>query len=107
MVLGQRLKELRKDRELSQAELADKLNVVVHTVSNYERGKSVPEIDTLIRLAKFYDVSLDYLLGLIDEPRSYRRKAFPISLPKSMSGTELAKVQEYVDFITDKQALKV
>ena len=42
-MLGERLQELRKDHGLSQQDLADKLNVSIHTISSYERNRSVPD----------------------------------------------------------------
>lgn len=57
------LMRLREERELKQADIADLLNVVPSTVSKYERGKSLPEHDGLIKLADFYNVNLDYLYG--------------------------------------------
>lgn len=55
--------QLREEHELKQADIADLLNVVSSTVSKYERGKSFPEHDGLIKLADFYNVNLDYLFG--------------------------------------------
>lgn len=56
------LKEKRKELNLTQQEVANELNVTRQTVSNWEVGKSYPDIPTLIELSNFYDVSLDYLL---------------------------------------------
>lgn len=58
-----KLKELRLDSGKTQKELADYLNVKQNTYSQYENGKRQIPIETLIRLADFYDVSVDYLLG--------------------------------------------
>ncbi len=57
------LSELRKDRHLSQREMAAILHVSPGTISNYETGKYAPSYDTLIKLADFFDVTTDYLLG--------------------------------------------
>lgn len=58
-----KLKELRIESGKTQKELADYLNVKQNTYSQYENGKLQIPIETLIRLADFYDVSVDYLLG--------------------------------------------
>lgn len=58
-----KLKELRIDSGKTQKEIADYLNVKQNTYSQYENGKRQVPIDALIRLAEFYDVSVDYLLG--------------------------------------------
>jgi len=68
----QRLRDLREDRDLNQQALADLLNVSQTTYSRYESGTlDIPSI-SLIKLAKFYGTSIDYLLGLTDNKRPYR-----------------------------------
>lgn len=57
------LKELRKKKGYSQQELAIRLNVVRQTVSKWEKGLSVPDADTLIKMAEIFDVSVNELLG--------------------------------------------
>lgn len=59
-----RIRDLREDKELSQLELANLLNVSQTTYSRYETGKLDIPTQTLIALAKFYEVSVDYLLGV-------------------------------------------
>lgn len=61
-----KLKELREENCLSQKEIADFLNVKQNTYSQYETNKRQLPIDVLIKLAKFYKVSTDYILGLED-----------------------------------------
>lgn len=63
MDLDKTLKMLREERGICQKELALYLNVTIGTVSNYENGIHSPDLDTLCRLADFYGVSTDYLLG--------------------------------------------
>lgn len=63
---AQRLKELRIDKHSTQAELAEKLSVDQRTVSNWERGLNEPDYKTLALIAKTFDVTTDYLLGLSD-----------------------------------------
>ncbi len=58
---------LRKERGLSQEELADKLSVSRQAVSKWERGEALPDTDNLIRLAKLYNVSIDEIVGYSPE----------------------------------------
>lgn len=62
MEFGELLANLRKERGVLQKEVATYLNVTVATISNYEKGVHSPDLDTLILLADFFDVSTDYLL---------------------------------------------
>jgi len=64
MNFGEILKELRKERKLTQTELASHLCTTQDSISLWELGKSYPDIPTLIKIAKFFDVTTDYLLGL-------------------------------------------
>ncbi len=61
------IKNLREDNDYKQRELAEYLNVSQNTYSQYENGVIELTASTLIKLAKFYNVSVDYLLGLTDE----------------------------------------
>lgn len=67
--VGKRLKMLRKSQKISQSLLAQKVGVTQQAISYYESGKDIPALDTLIALADFFDVSLDYLVGRSDDPR--------------------------------------
>ena len=64
-----RLKELRLARKMSQQRLAMELSMAQNTISRYENGEREPGIDELIRIADYFDVSVDYLLGRSDQPR--------------------------------------
>lgn len=66
---GQRLAELRKSKGLSQKALAQELHVSQSTISCYELDRKSPPPGTLVRLANFFGVSTDYLLGNSDIPR--------------------------------------
>ena len=62
-----RLKDLREDSDLKQKEIAEFLHVKQNTYSQYENGQRQLPIDVLIKLAKYYNVTTDYLLGLSDK----------------------------------------
>ncbi len=70
----QRIRDLRNDRDLTQEQVAKILNVKQNTYSQYEIGTISFPLDYVIKLAVFYDVSIDYLVGLTDEPKPYPRK---------------------------------
>ena len=64
-----RIRDLREDNDLTQQNLADVLHINRRTYSAYENGVNSMTPETLIKIAKFYDVSVDYLLGLTDTPK--------------------------------------
>jgi len=57
-----KLKELRVQNNISQKSLADKLNICQATLSHWENGKYEPDVGTLMRIAKLFNVSIDYLI---------------------------------------------
>lgn len=63
-----RIRELREERELRQIDLSHATGIDQKTISNYETGKTNPDSYALIRLADFFEVSIDYLVGRIDTP---------------------------------------
>lgn len=62
-----RLKILRQQKDINQVDLGRIVGVGKTTISNYETGYSVPDLDTLIKLAEYFQVTTDYLLGLTDD----------------------------------------
>lgn len=62
----ERLRALRKDKKLTQIQLAEMLSVSNGTVAMWETNKRTPDSETLAKIAAFFDVSVDYLLGLTD-----------------------------------------
>ena len=72
MTTTERIRGLREDNDLSQSYISRQINVAQTTYSDYENGKVRIPIDTLILLAKFYDVDLNYISGI-----SKIRNAFP------------------------------
>lgn len=63
-----RLREIRKAKGISQLKLAMELNTNQNTISRYETGEREPGINDLIKIADYFNVSLDYLLGRTDKP---------------------------------------
>lgn len=64
-----RLKEIRKSKGISQLKLAMDLNTNQNTISRYETGEREPGIAELIKIADYFDISLDYLLERTNDPR--------------------------------------
>ena len=67
-----RLRDLREDFEKSQEEIAKVIGTSQSYYAQYESGKRAIPFDRVVALAKYYNVSLDYIAGLIDKPRSIR-----------------------------------
>ncbi len=68
-----RLKELREDRDIKQESLAEYLHIKQNTYSQYENNQRQLPIEVLIKLAEYYNVSTDYILGLTDIKTPYER----------------------------------
>ena len=62
-----RIKELREENDLTQTELSKTLHIAQNTYSNYENGVREIPLELLIRLSRYYQVNLEYLLGLTDQ----------------------------------------
>jgi len=64
-----RIRDLREDRDLTQKQMAKALNCSQQVYSNYELGQRDIPTDILIKLSRFYGVSVDYILGISDNPK--------------------------------------
>lgn len=69
-----RLKDLREDNEIKQIDIAKQLNISQTNYSKYELGKINIPNNILIKLAEFYNTSIDYLLGITDVEKPYPRR---------------------------------
>lgn len=74
MNYAERIRALREDRDKSQSEIAKLLRVGQRTYCDYELGKIRIPIDSLITLAEFYNVSMDYICGVSDNRSAFPRK---------------------------------
>lgn len=70
----ERIKNVREDHDLTQAQVGKLLDKSQQGYNHVEMGRAELKIDDLIRLCKFYDLSADYLIGLTDNPISYKNE---------------------------------
>lgn len=74
MKYNERIREIREDRSLTQQKIANLLNIGQRTYADYESGKTRIPVDSLLILARFYNVSLDYITGASDIQKPYPQK---------------------------------
>ena len=74
MRYNQRIRELREDNFLTQQKIADILHIGQRTYADYESGKTRIPIDSIMVLARLYDVSMDYITGASDIKNEYPQK---------------------------------
>lgn len=73
-MIGQIIRELRREMDCTQNKLADVLGVTQDSISLWENDKRIPDTQYIVSMAKFFDVTTDYLLGVTDEYKSVRFK---------------------------------
>lgn len=97
-----RLKEIRKRLGLTARQVAEHINVAESTMSLYESGKREPDIETIVRLAKYFNVSLEYLLGVGDIPSEEERRVLVVT--KAIQESEERTSNQLQNYLTcDKQ----
>lgn len=119
MEFGERLRDLREEKELTRADLAKKLNVSYSAVSKYETNVRFPDKEALTDLADFFDVSLDYLLCRSDiretaEKILNKSKArFLVSAPERAYNTDedltpeaIEEIEKFKEFVQHKYRKK-
>ena len=71
MKYNERIRELREDQSLTQQKIADLLHIGQRTYADYESGKTRIPVDSLLILARFYNVSMDYIAGASNQKKPY------------------------------------
>ena len=107
-----RLKMLREQHGLSQAELGDRLGVTQQSVFAWEHEKTTPQIQTAIELCRMYGVSMDYLLGLSDDPGNTKKpategdelKEYAVERVSALPKSELRRLLTLMDSLPNNQA---
>lgn len=101
--LGQRIKKLREDKDMSQVELGKLVNVGNTTISQWESGKRSPDIETVKKLANIFGVSSDYLLGRTNDPTPAKDRELPQTvapyLPEGFDELPPEAKEEVLNFI--------
>lgn len=98
-----KLKELREAKHESQQKLAIMLNVSQSMISRYELNQATPDVGILMKLAKHYNVSVDYLIGNTDEKTPYTKSNLSedekniLYLYKQLNEIQKAKAQAYIE----------
>jgi len=103
MLIGERLIDLRKDMGITQKELSEKLFVNYRTYSGYERNETEASDDFKIKLAWFYNVSVDYLLGICDNPHPLKQGDDYIRLPFALSDSGRKELELFITFLLSKE----
>lgn len=104
---GNRLKELRKKSNLTQEQLAAKFYLNKSSISRYENGTQVPEHDLLEKIADYFNVSIDYLLGRSE--RQYSSTNVNNEAAKRISGAlnDDPELAEFWDSLKDREDLQL
>jgi transcriptional regulator with XRE-family HTH domain len=74
MKYNERIREIREDNSITQQKIADLLHIGQRTYADYESGKTRIPVDSLMMLARFYNVSMDYITGASDVRREYPKE---------------------------------
>lgn len=99
-MIGDRLWDLRKDAGLTQDELAAILNINKHSISSYERDRSEPSDNIKIAIANYFGVSVDYLLGVTDDPCPHNGgNGNMLKLPHHFPSEAKQSLKDYAAFL--------
>ena len=98
-MIAERLRALRKRSRLTQKELAEIIGVRKSAISLYEIGQCDPADPIKINIAKYFDISLDYLIGVIDDEVKYYNEDSFVKLPENITAEEKELIKKYIDFI--------
>lgn len=100
-MFGTRLKELRKENNLTQTELGKKINVSASTIGMYERENRKPTPETLNQIADYFEVTVDYLLGRTNQRYFKEEDTISFHAKKKISDKDVKTIKNIVDAYID------
>jgi len=98
-MIGERLKQLRKERGIKQEDLAKIIGVTKSSVSMYETNKTTPSYSALAEIVRHFNVSADYLIGVVDEEVPPCSKDVFIRLPSCLSEFDCKLLLEFLELM--------
>lgn len=101
-MIGERLLDLRKEAGLTQDDLASILSVNKHSISSYERNKNEPPDEIKIKIANFFCVSVDYLVGTSDYSTPYKKLKNQIQIPMNLPPEAKEELKNFIDYLVFK-----
>ncbi|MFR4285576.1 MAG: helix-turn-helix domain-containing protein [Enterococcus italicus] len=106
-MFGHRLMDLRKQKKLTQAEMADILGVARTTYSSYEQGRRTPDVDIQNKIADYFKVSLDYLHGR-EKPKedavtSAKIKTIAAHIDDDATEEDMKEILNFIDYINKRK----
>lgn len=107
-MLYQRLRDLREDADLTQKQVADLIGVSINHYGKYERGETDIPLEKAIILAKYYDVSLDYLAGLTNQKKSMsiKEQIALVTMYRSLNAYNQKRISEKIIEMLEQQKKK-
>lgn len=103
----QRIRDLREDKDLNQAEVAQDLNMHKTTYCRYEQGISTPPLDIAVMIAKYYNVSIDYIAGITNDKggkhQVSREEAEILSKYNDLSERRKGRIIQLLEMLTEEQ----
>ena len=92
--MGEKLKSLRLQKNLTQKQVADRIGLAISAISSYESGTRYPSYDVLVKLARIFHISTDYLLGITDT------RNVDVT---GLNNNEIELISQLVDMLRKKQ----
>jgi len=104
-MIGARLQEQRKKRKIKQKELADIIGVQLSMISRYETDRDNPSDAIKVKIALFLEISLDYLLGVVDDPVPYYSQDIFVLVEK-LTEEDFVLLKEFVDYLKYRSKIR-
>lgn len=98
-VFSERLKNLRKEKNISAEDLATELKINKSTISRYENGKTEPYLPIVLKIAQYFDVSLDWIAGISNIRESYITPNNLLKLYNSLSEEKKKEAFRYLTYL--------